>query len=207
MDWIYWLNPYDTSPGTSGYEQYEAAARAGSYDYGNEEVMARTVWVNWNGGSVSDSTFPDNVDAVIPEDGTTFRIISAKPNSIADIFRFTAPDVLRDLETARQDVEKIKVFPNPYYAYHSQETNREERFITFTHLPDKATIRIFNLAGGQVRKLDKVPGDGTGQFYKWDLNNETGLPVASGFYLAYIEMPDLDKTKTVKFFILQRKIF
>ncbi|NOQ97941.1 MAG: hypothetical protein GQ561_07220, partial [Calditrichae bacterium] len=207
MDWVYWRNPTDTSPGSAGYDQYVADAQAGTYDYNSPEVMARTVWVNWNGGDVNDPTFPANLDATIPEESTVFRIISTKPNTTEDIFQFTAPRVITDLDLARLDVEKIKVFPNPYYAYHSQESDRDERFITFTHLPDKATIRIINLAGGQVRKLEKIPGDGSGKFFKWNLNNDSGLPVASGFYIAFIEMPDLDKTKTVKFFILQRKIF
>jgi hypothetical protein len=124
-----------------------------------------------------------------------------------DEFTFSTEAKTQSTETAKLDVDKIKVFPNPYYAYHSQETNRAERFVTFTHLPDKATIRIFNLAGTQVRKLVKTPGDGIGQFLKWDLNNDSGLPVASGFYIAYVDMPDINKTKAVKFFILQRKIF
>ena len=80
-----------------------------------------------------------------------------------------------------------------------------ERFITFNHLPEKATIRIFNLTGTQVRKLEKKAGDGSGQFLRWDLNNETGLPVASGLYISYIEMPDLGKSKVVKFYIIQRR--
>ncbi len=133
-----------------------------------------------------------------------FLILGSKINTTDDIFTFTAPAVVVSDAQAKVDVENIKVFPNPYYAYHSQETNRNEKFVTFTHLPERATIRIFNLAGRQVRKLEKIPGDGTGQFFKWDLNNESGLPVAGGFYIAYIDMPDLNKTKVVKFFILQR---
>jgi hypothetical protein len=138
----------------------------------------------------------------------TMDIYAHLPNTPNDYYTFSSQSVtIGDPALAAKDVDKIKVFPNPYYAYHSQETNREERFITFTHLPEKATIRIFNLAGGQIRKLEKIPGDGRGQFFKWDLNNDSGLPVASGFYIAHIDMPDLNKTKTVKFFILQRKLF
>lgn len=222
-DYFYWLEPI--SRDQAGYENMlnlhennPAAASAAvlwafrtpeyqGIEWGAVAGMMRMVLVNWNGGSVSDSTFPANVNAIMPEEGTTFRIVTAKPNTTEDIFQFTAPRVITDPEIAKEDVDKIKVFPNPYYAYHSQETNRSERFVTFTHLPDKATIRIFNLAGTQVKKLLKIPGDGTGQFFKWDLNNDSGLPVASGFYIAYIDMPDLNKTKAVKFFILQRKIF
>ena len=34
---------------------------AGIYDYSSPEIMARTVWVNWDGGDVNDPTFPANV--------------------------------------------------------------------------------------------------------------------------------------------------
>jgi hypothetical protein len=44
-----------------------------------------------------------------------------------------------------------------------------------------------------------------GQYQKWDLNNNDGLPVASGLYIAYIDMPDLGKTKTLKFSIIQEQ--
>jgi hypothetical protein len=219
-DGIYWVEPI--SQDQAGFDSLVAAHEADPVGASNEWLwayltnyapwfsvpgMMRMVLVNWNGGSVSDSTFPSNVDAVMPEEGTIFRIITSKPNSVQDVFRFTAPNIISSTDIARNDVEKINVFPNPYYAFHSEESNYRQRFITFTHLPERATIRIFNLAGNQVRKLEKVPGDGTGQFYKWDLENESGLPVASGFYIAHIDMPDLNKTKTVKFFILQRSIF
>jgi hypothetical protein len=92
------------------------------------------------------------------------------------------------------------VFPNPYYAYNPQEPDRFTRFVTFNHLPVKATIRIFNLAGVQVRKLDK---NASGQFMRWDLQNESGLPVASGMYIAYIDMPDQGKQKILKLMIIQ----
>ena len=61
-----------------------------------------------------------------------------------------------------------------------------------THLPNKATIRLFNLAGVMVRTIEK---DNNSTYQRWDLANESGLPVASGLYIAYIEMPDLGETK------------
>jgi hypothetical protein len=33
---------------------------------------------------------------------------------------------------------------------------------------------------------------------QWDLNNTNGFPVAAGIYIAYIDMPDLGVTKTLK---------
>ncbi len=121
-------------------------------------------------------------------------------NTVDDKFEFQAPVVEQSVELAKADVEKINVFPNPYYAFNPNEPNRFDRFVTFNHLPKKVKIRIFNLAGTLVRTLEK---DNESQFLKWDLKNESGLPVASGIYFAHVEMPDLKKTKVLKVFIVQ----
>jgi hypothetical protein len=113
--------------------------------------------------------------------------------------------VRNNTDLAKAEVEKINVFPNPYYAFNPQETNRFARFVTFNHLPPNCTVRIFNLAGHLVRSLVK---DGTAnptQFIQWDLNNQYGYPVASGIYIAYIDMPDLGKSKVLKVAVIQEQ--
>ena len=114
----------------------------------------------------------------------------------------TAPTT-GDNELAKEAVKKVNVFPNPYYAYNALSANRFDNYVTFTHLPAKATIRIFTLAGIQVRVMEKDSPNT--QFLRWDLQNESDLPVASGMYIAYIDMPDLNKTKVLKFVIIQNK--
>jgi hypothetical protein len=98
------------------------------------------------------------------------------------------------------------VFPNPYYAFNAAETNRFARFVTFNNLPPKATIRIFNLAGQLVRRLDK---DDTSQFLRWDLANQANFPVASGIYVAHLEMTlptdNSMVTKVLKVAIIQEQ--
>lgn len=131
-----------------------------------------------------------------------FKIIANFPNTIADEFTFTAPAPTTNTDLAKQDVEKINVFPNPYYGVNSEELNKYNRFVTFNHLPQKAKIRIFNLAGVLVKTIDK---DSPSQFERWDLANQAGLPVASGLYIAYIEMPDLGTTKIIKLAIIQEQ--
>ena len=117
-----------------------------------------------------------------------------------DVFSFTAPAVVYDATLAKEDVENINVFPNPYYGTHSGEINKYQRFVTFNHLPPKATMRVFNLAGQLVKTIDK---DDASQFAKWDLTNENSLPAASGMYVVYIDMPELGETKILKVAIIQ----
>jgi hypothetical protein len=131
-----------------------------------------------------------------------FLIMANFINGLTDEFTFTAPVPSSSADLAKQDVEKINVFPNPYYGVNSEELNKYNRFVTFSHLPAKATIRIFNLAGVMVKTIEK---NSTSQFERWDLANDTGLPVASGLYIAYIDMPDIGKTKILKLAIIQEQ--
>ena len=62
-------------------------------------------------------------------------------------------------------------------------------------------IKFFTIGGTMVRKLEK--GD-TDQFMKWDLRNSNNLPVASGPYIALIESADMEESKTLKVYVIQR---
>jgi len=207
-DWFYWVIPADQSAGRAGYDAItnEITTNPDAHEYlgpltAGTDVMRRMVLVNFNGGSVSDPTFPNNMNSQMPEEGTVFRIISSKPNRDSDVFRIEAPAVTASTDKAREDVEMVNVFPNPYYAFNPEETSRFDRKVTFTHLPQKATIRIFSLGGTLVYKIEK---DSESQFQDWNLRNESDLPVASGMYVVHIQMPEpINKEKVLKLFVVQ----
>jgi hypothetical protein len=207
-DWIYWYNPVNTGPGRVGYNAYATAFAAGdttgALNAIGDEVMARMTLVGWNDGSVTDATWPNNVAAKLPENGTVFRMISNKPATSADVFTFVATAPVRDPALAKTDVAKINVFPNPYLGFNKLEPSNYVRFVTFTHLPQKATIRIYNLAGILVRTIVK---NDKNQTITWDLQNVSGFPVASGMYIAYIDLPDVGSTKTLKLGVVQEQEF
>jgi hypothetical protein len=100
-------------------------------------------------------------------------------------------------------LDLVNVFPNPYLGVNRFEENRFNRRVTFSHLPQTATIRIFNLAGILVRKIDK---DDASQFVDWDLLNENELPVAGGLYIVNIEMPGLG-SKNLKLALIPEQQF
>lgn len=56
------------------------------------------------------------------------------------------------MDLAKKDVEKINVFPNPYYGYQYRELAPNNKYVTFSHLPDNAIIRIFDLSGVLVKQ-------------------------------------------------------
>jgi hypothetical protein len=123
------------------------------------------------------------------------------------VYSFTAPAASAfDATTAKADVTKINVFPNPYYGFNRAETSKSTRFVQFNHMPVNAEVRIFNLAGALVRGL--VKSDPT-QYFTWDLNNSNGLPVASGLYIVYMTLKDASGadlgTKTLKLVVIQEQ--
>jgi hypothetical protein len=133
-------------------------------------------------------------------DGDVFRVVPTGFLTTSDKWTYStaalAPTVSADLK--KLDVQNINVFPNPYFGFNSKEANKYNKFVTFNHLPDVATLNIMNLAGVRVRTLLK--NDNT-QFMNWDLKNEQGLPVAAGMYIIYIDMGSLG-TKIVKLGII-----
>ncbi|MCX6120924.1 MAG: T9SS type A sorting domain-containing protein [Ignavibacteriales bacterium] len=128
------------------------------------------------------------------------------PSANADKYIINTQDFMNltnQTASAKQEVDDIKVFPNPYYGVNKRETNRLNKWVQFTHLPPNATIRIFNMAGVLVKTIS--PTSIRGQFVRWDLRNDKALPVASGMYIAHIEMPDLGKNKILKLAIVQEE--
>lgn len=107
-------------------------------------------------------------------------------------------------DLAKQSVQNINVWPNPYFGFNKNELNKYQRFVQISHLPSKATIRIFNLAGILIRTI--IKNDAT-QFATWDLQNQSGLPVAAGMYIMFIDMPDLGTSKTLKLAVIPETQF
>lgn len=119
-----------------------------------------------------------------------------------DVWSFSTTQASYSSGLAKTQIGDINVFPNPYYGVNSEELNKYQRFVTFTHLPERANIKIFNLAGVLVRSIEK---DDDGQYQRWGLVNDEGLPVASGLYIAYIELPDLGETTILKVAVIQEQ--
>ena len=146
----------------------------------------------------------DEHDSSELADGQVMRFTPYRANTLEDVFRFEVPGALFDADLQKEDVALINVFPNPYYGVNEAETSPYSHFVTFSHLPQRATIRLYDLAGNLVRVLDKSDPD---PFLRWDLNNHNGLPVASGIYLAHVELPDVGKNRTLRVVVVQEQQF
>ncbi|MEM8559408.1 MAG: hypothetical protein AAGG50_16420 [Bacteroidota bacterium] len=145
-------------------------------------------------------------DGTVPPAGTVIRIYTEKPTTpsnalVFDTGMFTS--VVEETDQAESALDLIQIVPNPYRGYSAYERGNVDKIARFTNLPDEATIRIFTLGGTLVRTLEKVPGTDT--ILNWDLNNEAGLPVASGMYLIHIEVPGVGE-RVLKFGLVQRRL-
>jgi hypothetical protein len=187
-DWIYWY--FDSN----GYDKFAAACIAGDVatadNFGEVEYFSRMIFGDYD------------KDGKIAPKGTVVKIYTTKPSTTNDAFSFTAPTVGYNADQAKADIEKINVYPNPYYGVNPQELDKYSRWVTFTHLPTKAIIRIYNLAGQLVRTIQK---NVVGQDQRWDLLTDNGFPVASGLYIVYVDMPDLGKSKILKVAVIQEQ--
>jgi len=87
------------------------------------------------------------------------------------------------------DLETILVVPNPYRAAEvwDQPGVHEVHFI---NLPEKATIKIYTIAGDLVAQLEH--NDTVRDFEPWNLKNGKGNDVASGIYIYRVESPKCD---------------
>lgn len=172
------------------------------------------IWINSHGRTTRGTLWKAYI-ADLDDDG-----IATPPQTIIRFERYKSVSdgdekVLKSLavergnvDAARDEMSRINVFPNPYYAINRAERNRLDRFVTFNHLPQKAQIRIFTATGLPIRTISK---DDASQFARWNLTNENSLPVASGVYIAHITLADAAGnelgTKVLKLMIVQENRF
>jgi hypothetical protein len=105
-------------------------------------------------------------------------------------------------EKAENDLDLIKVVPNPYYAYAGgpgYENNALDTRVKITNLPRQCTISIYNVSGTLIRQITK---DEEKTSVDWDLKNFAGVPIAGGVYIIHVKSKDGEKI--IKWFGGQR---
>lgn len=86
------------------------------------------------------------------------------------------------------EMDRIRVVPNPYVIANPQETGVRERMVKFTHMPEYATVRIFNVAGELVATLRHDPlTSPIASELRWNLRSQENTEVAPGLYMYHVE--------------------
>ncbi|MEM6782409.1 MAG: hypothetical protein AAF624_01555 [Bacteroidota bacterium] len=133
-----------------------------------------------------------------PQPGAALRASVTRPFDTGDFFQFSVNAGGTDASLAESELDRIAVVPNPYvgasiFERRSQVVGRGERRIQFVNLPPLCTIRIFNIRGELVKRLehDSFASDGS-EF--WDLRTDGGQDVAYGVYIYHVEAPGVGET-------------
>ena len=149
----------------------------------------------------------DSLNAPLESSGT-LNIKTFKPFNQQDSFFFTMTGASLNNDLAKDQLDKIKVVPNPYVVTHAgeqrllstQTSGRGEREIRFTYVPPGSKISIFTVRGELVRTLyaeNLFVGD-----VFWNLRSEENIDVAYGIYVYVVDAPNIG-TKLGKFALIK----
>ncbi len=199
-----YTDPYFGYPATDWIFVRKPTDSLGSYQAFVQDVSSGTFGRKWWKHSlpVLDNLIICDVGGkrTLPEKGTVIRFILVKGPRKDLKFSFTAPGhIENNLKLAKQDIRNINVFPNPYYAGTALGPNVPVDYVTFTHLPKHAILRIFTLNGDLVYRIEK---NEESPFCRWNLMNSKGKRIASGLYIVRVEMPELKESKNLKLMVI-----
>jgi len=168
-----------------------------AFDLGDDiviiEYIGTSYKLTWRIGYYNSTTSPFDS---FPEAGDKLLIKTKKQFITGDYFSFSTVAAKTDFELAKNDLENIKVVPNPYVSATSWETRnlnqegRGNRRIDFIHLPSKCTVRIYTITGALLKTLEKDSGSDDGSL-SWNLISEDGMDIAYGLYVYHITAPDI----------------
>ena len=148
-----------------------------------------------------------STDTLTPGPGDTLFVITNKPFLSNDIYTFTMHSQDVDAEQAKQDLNDIRVVPNPYVVSNSWEPSnpysngRGPRELHFINLPESCTIRIFSIRGQLIQTLVHESGKANGTVI-WDMTTKDNLDIAYGIYIYHIDAGDLG-SKIGKFAVIK----
>lgn len=125
-----------------------------------------------------------------PSPGDKLRISSTRAFGTGDYFEFGVIKSGVDNELASSQLDNIYVAPNPYIGAASWERNsdqvgRGERKIYFFNLPQRSTIRIFNVRGELINTLEHDGSISDGAI-SWDLRTANNEDIAYGVYFYHV---------------------
>ncbi|MEX1274683.1 MAG: hypothetical protein WEE20_02050 [Bacteroidota bacterium] len=137
---------------------------------------------------------PDTVYNLVAGDKLVLK--TSKPFRQGDVWEFTTVTPRIDETLAVNQLDRVKVVPNPYVTANPHEpplppgitSGRGQRKIDFIHLPAQATVHIFTARGDHVTTLQHS-GDIEDGTISWNLKTKENLDVAYGVYFYVLESP------------------
>ena len=145
--------------------------------------------------SVEDSSFFNHYGRCLGA-GDTLSLYSDFPFTGNTRYRFKVKGQKIDTKYAQNNLDRIKVVPNPYVVTAIWEpqnpytSGRGPRSIQFIHLPQKCTIRIYAVDGSLVQTLEHNSPMVDGS-EKWDLMTKDSMDLAYGIYIYHVDAPGI----------------
>jgi hypothetical protein len=137
-----------------------------------------------------------------PAPGDTLEFHLRKPFLSTDVYQFEVSGSSISRSAAKEDLENIRVVPNPYIVTESWEpknpysSGRGSREIHFINLPRQCTIRIFNVEGTLIDTINHESTNENGTAV-WDVLSREGLSISYGIYIYHVDAPGVgEKTGT-----------
>lgn len=139
--------------------------------------------------------FTFTFDVIIPENdvapvtGDVFKMVMTKPYTIKDKYTFRTE--AEKINPKKEQLENIKVVPNPYLVRNTWERSGDYARMQFINLPEVCTIRIYTLAGDHVRTIEHNElgaGENNNPGWEWwDLLTHNEQKVVAGVYIYHID--------------------
>ena len=154
------------------------------------------------------SLFKTPTDTIMPLPGDSAYIQLEKPFLSADSLTFTMVAPKIESAKAKADLDLIRVVPNPYVITADWEPlnpytrGRGPRELHFINLPEKCTIRIFNISGLLVREIEHVANSASDATVVWDMLSKDRLDISYGIYVYHVDAGELG-SKVGKFAIIK----
>ncbi|MBN2088461.1 hypothetical protein JW964_02565 [candidate division KSB1 bacterium] len=182
----------------------------------------RTKTTRW-GGTIFSLDFIDlNSAEQMPKANDVYRLDFNRGFHHIDSLLFTITGLEDELDKAqlKDDMQNIKVVPNPYVVTNTMESavanwdRNQKRQLMFTHIPAQCTIRIFTISGVLVDEID-VDNSATNRTSIWDLNSaangtahwdlrsKEGLEIAAGYYIYHVQSKVTGDVKVGKFAVIK----
>jgi len=144
-----------------------------------------------------------------PQPNDVYYATFNRPHFVTDSLTWRIlPEGELDESAIDEEMENIKVVPNPYVATNNMEPvmqnwrRNQRRQIMFTHVPAQCTIKIFTSSGVFVDEVivDNPADDGIAH---WDVLTSESLEVAAGVYVYHVKSDVTGAEKLGKFAIIK----
>lgn len=156
---------------------------------------------------------PDT-SALPPGEGDEMLVNIKKPFDSRDVILLTTSGAQANADTAKSQLERIAVVPNPYIVAAAWEPEileptmaqqavgtEHDRKLDFIHLPQKCTIRIYTMSGELVRVIEhnSTVFDGS---ESWNMLSKDNMEISYGIYIYHIDAPEIG-TRIGKFAVIK----